>query len=150
MTATKKSLRFLTVFALIFAMVISMAGIPASAAGTETWYKGYVLEPVMTVHGYNLTPVKTMGESGTLTIDTNFNITDTSSNQYRAICVVEIRSTNGTVLARDSAAAFVSAAEIVLSINVTKGQQIQIYTQIYDVVSNGARYGNVQYSHQVA
>lgn len=147
MTATKKSMRFLTVFALIFAMVLSMTSIPASAAGVETWGASdyYIFEDPFTIRGYNLTPVKTMGTSGTLFIHiTAMELLDTSTNPMKF--KYEIRS-NGTVLS--SYTYYWSPGDLpcscVDSVQVSAGQKIQLYISAYDTVTGNYRTVQVKY-----
>lgn len=150
MTATRKSMRFLTVLALICAMVLSIASTPVSAAGVETWYKGSLDEPSFLMNGYNLTPVKTMGVSGKLTITEHFETADGNNpDHYYPVYVLEIRSLNGTVLARESKGwGFLYSGTLSVSIDVTKGQQIQIYTSVYEKGNtNFARKANIWYNH---
>ncbi len=97
MLKTKKSMRFLTVLALIFAMVFSIMSVPASAAGVETWYDVKGTEN-LTMVGDNLTPPKTMGVSGILKIEAEFHVTDTLKLPDNVIYLLEIRSSNGIVL----------------------------------------------------
>lgn len=72
MTTVKKSIRFLTVLALVLAMMISIAFVPVSAESAETWNYGTKTQPTINISGRYDTPVKTMGGSGTLTITANF------------------------------------------------------------------------------
>lgn len=149
MTATRKTTRFLTVLALIFAMVLSIVSVPASAAGVETWYPSeyYVYEDPFTIRGYNLTPVKTMGASGTLYFEiTAMELLDSSTNPMEF--KYEIRS-NGTVL--ESFTYYWSKGDLprtcVDYVNVTKGQKIQLYISAYDTVTGNYRTVKVKYGH---
>lgn len=149
MLKTKKSIRFLTVLAMIFAMVLSIASVPASAAGVEDWYAGKVVEPTMHTYGTNLTPIKTLKASGTLVITADFTITDTASFPNQAVCVLEIRSVNGTVLDRVSTRTPFSSASLTARTSVTYGQQVQIFTSVYNSENSAKRYADITYSHQV-
>lgn len=152
MTATKKSIRFLTVLALIFAMVLSIASVPVSAAnigGTTTWYRGIYGTSEFQIHGYNLTPIKTIGDAGRLSFSQKFVLTDTSVNSNAARCTVEIKSTSGAVLARATGITDSDGVcEIgVPIISVSVGQKIQIYSTVYDVNTNYARKAKSWYSY---
>ena len=147
MTTTRKSLRFLTVLALIFAMVLSMASIPASAAGVETWYAtdNVIYENDFTIRGYNLTPVKTIGSSGNLLIGVDVDLTDGKSDP--AIITVEIRLSNGTVLNRGTISTSVPWPHLQVEAPVTAGQKVQIYIGVY---TNGVyRVGTASYYHRI-
>ena len=144
MTATRKSMRFLTVLALICAMVLSIASTPVSAAGVETWYSQFKYEPSFPINGYNLTPVKTMGVSGELLVGAWMSTTDNSTTP--AVFTLEVRSTSGAVLARDTVTS-TGRAHVSISLNVTVGQKVKIYTGIY--TNNSARKGEVDYSHEI-
>lgn len=151
MTATKKSLRFLTVFALIFAMVISMAGIPASAAGIETWYptENVVYENTFLMNGYNITPKKTIGVNGKLAIFIDLTLTDTSTNSNPAIMTYEIRTPSGQVLDRDEYTTQDGTASGLSYRDYPAGQEIHLYIGIYDSVTGKARQANVTYAHKL-
>lgn len=148
MTATRKSMRFLTVLALICAMVLSIASTPVSAAGVETWYKGSVTEETMYTTGTNLTPLKTMGDSGKLTIIANFKLTDSSDLAY---CVLEIRDSANTLLVLKHADAHMyTTRTLVASINVTQGQQLHIFTNVYDPNTFAGRQAEIVYTHTLS
>lgn len=147
MTNAKKSLRLFTVFALVAVMVLSIFAVPASAAGVETWYATYnpVYEDEFYFAGYNLTPVKTMGDSGTLLIGVDVDLTDGNPNP--AIITVQIRSTSGTVLASGSISTSVPWPHIQVETPVTAGQKVQIYVGVY---TNGVyRSGYISYYHRI-
>ena len=154
MTATKKSLRFLTVLALIFAMILSFASISTSAAGAETWYvtDDYIFENNFTIRGYNLTPVKTMGASGTLHILFELNsLLDTGTNPNDLVYTYQIRSASGTVLLGGTEK-FSSTNDglpfaVFTQINVKQGQKVQIYISVYDIVTGVYRTASVGYGH---
>ena len=148
MTATKKSMRFLTVLALICAMVLSIASTPVSAAGVETWYKGSVTEPTMYTTGTNLTPLKTMGESGTLTISATFKLTDSSN---LAQCVLEIRDASNTMIVlKHTGTTTNSLCRLKFSIPVTQGQQLHIFTNVYDASTYAGRQAEIVYRHEIS
>lgn len=96
-------------------------------AGNETW-NGSGLAGNYTFNNYNLTPVKTMGKSGTLLIHGSFYGDDGFATSSPIKLTVEIRTTSGVVKARtvvtddhSGAAAFSVAA------TVSAGEQIQLY-----------------------
>ena len=152
MTNTKKSMRFFTVFALIFAMVLSIASVPASAAGVETWYANRVVEPETDVYDYNLTPVKTMGRAGKLTISATFKTVASQSDlPYTYDYVLEIRSVFGNVLAR-KVVTFTNNVQHTMNLETTvlTGQKIQIYTGIFDHSTGAGKHAYVTYSHQIS
>lgn len=145
---TRKRMRIISVMFIIIAMAVTFV-IPASAAGYETWYAGYVLEPGFSQHGFNITPTKTMGTSGTLSILANFTIQDNSSYSTPAHCVLEVRNAyTGATLARDEAN-ITNFSSLGVNISITSGQKIYIYTGVYDSSSGVARTAYVQYSHYI-
>lgn len=96
-------------------------------AGNETW-TGSGLGGNYTFNNYNLTPIKTMGKSGTLLIHGSFYGADGFATSSPIKLTVEIRTTSGVVKARtvvtddhSGAAAFSVAA------TVSAGEQIQLY-----------------------
>ena len=96
-------------------------------AGNETW-TGSGFGGAYTFNNYNLTPVKTMGKSGRLLISGYFYGTDGYASSSPIKLTVQIRSTNGNVLAstevidtRNGNIPFSVAA------NVTAGQQIRLF-----------------------
>ncbi len=149
MTNTKKSLRFITAFTLALAMVLSIAPLSAFAAGTETWYSGFVAEAPFTTTGYNLTPTKTMGVSGTLYIDATYRVVDKDKYSTPVNCTLEIRDLNGNVLATTNTT-FSSQLLIPLSLNVTQGQRIRLYMDAYDAYTGDARRVQITYSHFIS
>ena len=97
-------------------------------AGTETWYGGSALAGDYTFENNNLTPVKTMGQSGTLRISGSFYGADGYASASPIKLTVEIRSTSGAVLARTIATDDrTGSTPFGLSCNVTQGQRIQIF-----------------------
>ena len=96
-------------------------------AGNETW-SGSGHGGSYTFNNYNLTPVKTMGKSGTLLISGYFYGNDGYASSSPIRLTVQIRSTSGSILAstevidtRNGNIPFSVAA------NVTAGQQIQLF-----------------------
>lgn len=135
MTATKKSIRFFTVLALIFAMVVSIASVPASAVigGPETWYKGSDTSPTLTIDGGNTTDRKTMGDSCVLTITAYY----TPVNQFQKTkCVLEIRDAANNVIDGCWGYTQITGRDLSLRITVTKGQQFFIFMGTYDTSGN--------------
>lgn len=139
MTATKKSIRFLTVLALTFAMVLSIISIPASAAGVEISTPTFVLNPTY------LSSVITMEENGRFYVTGKFLIDDKTVYTNPVNCTLQIRSTNGTVLASKT---MLNGGYKIFSCdtNVSKGQQVQIYMSVFDSVTGETRYAIVSYS----
>lgn len=148
MYKTKKNFRFLTVFALVLTMFVTFC-IPASAAGVETWYASAVWEPTMYFTGGNLTPTKTMGVSGTLYVTATFTLTDTSNYGTPARCVLQLRDTSGNVLVQQTGITYTSVT-LTVSLAVTQGQQIRVYTGMYDYSTGVARSAQVQYCHFIS
>ena len=148
MTKAKRSLRFLTAFTLVLAMVLSIASLTASAAGTETWNAGLVWELPFNMTGSNLTPTKTMGASGTLVIHANYVVADSNTHSNPVNCTLEIRDLNGNVLATTNTT-FSSQLLIPLSLNVTQGQKIRLYMDAYDAYTGVARRVEITYSHKI-
>lgn len=96
-------------------------------AGTETW-TGSGHGGSYTFNNYNLTPVKTMGESGRLLISGSFYGTDGFASSSPIALTVEIRSTSGTVLGRTYANDNRSGnVPFAVSASVSAGQKIQLY-----------------------
>ncbi len=96
-------------------------------AGNETW-TGSGFGGSYTFTNNNLTPIKTMGKSGRLLISGHFYGTDGFASSSPIKLTVQIRSTNGNVLAstevidtRNGNIHFSVAA------NVTAGQQIRLF-----------------------
>lgn len=99
----------------------------------------------MHIAGYNLTPVKTMGNSGTLLIGVDADTTD--GNSAPAIITVQIRSTSGAVLASGSISTSVLWHHIQVETPVVAGQKVQIYVGVY---TNGVyRLADVDYYHRI-
>lgn len=148
MTATRKTMRFLTVLALILAMVFSIASIPASAAGVETWGSGLKYEGPITINGTNTTPTKTMGASGTLKITANFtpNVVQFSTNVK---CVVEIRDLAGRVLASHTSTGALIVIAVPVSLSVTQGQQVRVFFGVYNASTGSQLSSSVSYSHSI-
>ena len=97
-------------------------------AGTETWYTGTSFAGEYTFTDTNTTPVKTMGNSGTLTISGSFYGADGYASASPIKLTVKIRTTSGTVLASTVAVDDRSGStSFAVSCNVVQGQQLQIF-----------------------
>lgn len=95
-------------------------------AGTETLYKGSGSIGSFYLQNNNLTPVKTMGASGTFSL---FGTASCSSSTYWQICVQIKDAYTGSVLATDyTTGSSYNHQYYSMEISVTKGQKIQIYT----------------------
>lgn len=96
-------------------------------AGNETW-TGSGLAGNYTFEDYNLTPVKTMGKSGTLLIHGSFYGADGYADVSPIKLTVQIRSTSGAVKAStvrvDDRSGVTSFS---VSASVSAGEQIQLY-----------------------
>ena len=147
MLKIKKTIRFLTVIAIVFAMVISIASLPTSAAGTETWYGSYKTEGEISINGSNTTPVKTMGVSGTLKITAYFVPSIALKNvKY----VVQIRDLAGRVLASNTFTSALPTAPVSVSLKVTKGQEVRIFFASYDAETGANISSKMSYSHSIS
>lgn len=154
MTTVKKGMRFIAVMTLsiIVAFSFSTTVLANSVDGRTTWYLGQATSSEMNINGYNLTPVKTMGASGTLNITQTFLLSDLSSNSNTALCTLEIRNTSGAVLGRVTGITSTNtltfgARSLSLTISVNKGQQIQLYSSVYDTSTGYARRAKSTYTY---
>ncbi len=156
MTATKKSIRFLTSLFLVFTMVFFIVSVPVSAAGVENWYAGnsysYIYENEFTIRGYNLTPVKTCYGTGVMNINVEIlQILDSASNSNPINFTIQICSTSGAVLSGFTAnsADFKNGFPHGLwtSCNISNGQKIQIYIGAYDAITGNYRTVRLKYGH---
>ena len=96
-------------------------------AGVETWY-GSGFGGSYRFTDYNLTPVKTMGKSGTLVISGSFYGDDGYANSSPIKLTAQIRSTSGAVRASTVVVDDRSGATgFVMSCRVTAGDKIQLY-----------------------
>lgn len=124
------------------------------AAGTETWYSGWVTEPTITVTNNNLTPVKTMGASGTLHVSCHF---EARPDLEPAGCpnikvTMQIRNTSGTVLRTATLAAGSFWDVINLELPVNQGEQYRIFFDVSSVSYNpngNWRIADITYSHEI-
>lgn len=128
--------------------------VPVMAAGAETWYGGWVNEPTIIVTNNNLTPVKTMGKSGTLHVAASIK---GRPDLEPAGCPkvklrMEIRDLAGNVLRSGEVSETAFMPQIHLSMPVTVGQKIQIFFDVSSVSYNpigNFRKGEIQYSHEI-
>lgn len=151
MTATKKSLRFVTVFTLIFAMVLSFTSVPAFADGTETWNWGFNICSSISISGGHTSPVKTMGTDGKLILKAQFTPTDITDSSNPVLLIVQVRDLAGNVLSGNSYLfeAPLGWTYVSTSLNVYKGQQVRIYVAAVDSVTLGNRSATVKYTGQL-
>lgn len=128
--------------------MLSFGSINVFASGEETWYKGSQTFPTFILNPYNLTPVKTMGDSGQLTITARFYIDDKTAYTNPVDCKLQIRSTDGTVLASKSYSTWGYVA-LTCEANVYKGQKVQIYMSVYDSITGETRYAKLSYTYML-
>ena len=96
-------------------------------AGEETW-TGSGFGGAFTFKDYNLTPVKTMGKTGTLLISGYFYGDDGYADSSPIRLTFQIRSTSGTVLvSRTFDDTRNGAIPFAISCNVTQGQKIRLF-----------------------
>lgn len=104
--------------------IIAEAG---TRAGAETWSSSG-LAGNYTFEDYNLTPVKTIGKSGTLVINGSFYGDDGYAISSPIRLTVQIRSTSGSVKAATAPIDNrTGSTPFSLSCAVTAGEQIQLY-----------------------
>lgn len=125
MTATKKSIRFLTVLALVFAMVLSIASTPVSAAGAQTWYYGSATQPNIEISGSEHTSQRIMGDSGKLTIRANFV---PKALLTEVTYTLQIRNYNGTMVkASSSFSSSLPITPLTVTLDVKSNERYMIY-----------------------
>lgn len=120
-------------------------------AGNETW-SGSGHGGSYTFTDTNLTPVKTMGESGRLLISGSFYGNDGYASSHPIKLTVEIRSTSGAVLGRTSVIDDRSGnVPFAVSANVSADQQIQLFFDASSVASSPGIYRSayVTYSYAI-
>lgn len=154
MTKTSSISRKLIAFVLVTVLAIATFSTQAFAAGTETWYGGWVNEGTITVRNNNLTPVKTMGTSGTLHISASVaGRPDLEPSGCPGVkLTVEIRDLNGNVLRRGEVRADAFMPQVNLELPVTAGQQIRVFFDISSVSYNpngNYRIADVTYGHEI-
>lgn len=113
-------------------------------AGTETW-TGSGFGGAYTFNDYNLTPVKTMGKSGTLLISGYFYGNDGYASSHPIVLTVQIRDENGQIL--DGGRAYTRVIDtrngnipFAVSANVYAGQRIQLYLDASSAYSSPGIY----------
>ena len=119
-------------------------------AGNETW-TGSGFGGSYTFTDYNLTPVKTMGKSGTLVISGYFTGNDGYANASPIKLTAQIRNTSGgvkgssvTVDDRSVSTAFAITA------SVSKGEQIQLYFDASSIANPPGIYRSAYVSYNYA
>ena len=99
--------------------------------GTETWEEGMDWANQFTFYGNNLTPVKTMGVTGTLYLTVVYNSSTPVKLQF------QVRKANSsTTLASWTTGANTYYENNFPGISVTKGQKIQLYFRVLDKNGN--------------
>lgn len=119
--------------ALVLMFVLSMCTIayaaddePMPISGTETWYAGSGYVGSLTLEDGNLTPVKTMGASGTLWVHGSAVANNNGNSWWIRVQIISYNT--GKVLAETTSTPRADSKQAyAVSLNVTKGQQIQIY-----------------------
>lgn len=120
----KRLLAFFLTLTMIFAL---SQPTNAFAAGTETWYKGSYEVGAFNMVSDNLTPVKTLGDSGALLVSFSFYRTDPYSSSPIKL-TMQIRNADTgyvyeTVVVKETEA---DGGFIFLN-NMTAGTRLQIY-----------------------
>lgn len=154
MTKTSSIPRKLLAFVLVTVMAITAFSTQAFAAGVETWYASWVSEGTITVRNNNLTPVKTMGVSGTLHIVAEVSgRSDLEPSGCPPVkLTVQVRDLNGNVLASGSVSEDAAAPLVHINLPVTAGQKVQIFFDISSVSYNpngNYRIADVGYGHEI-
>lgn len=154
MTKTSSIPRKLLAFVLVTVMAITAFSTQAFAAGVETWYAPWVSEGTITVSNNNLTPVKTMGVSGTLHL-----VAEVSgrSDLEPAGCppvklTVQVRDLSGNILASGVINEDAAVPQVHINLPVTAGQKVQIFFDISSVSYNpngNYRIADVGYGHEI-
>lgn len=130
-----KFVRYFVCLTLALAMFVTT--IPAQAAGTENWGNSEGPEENIRVTNTNLTPVKTITRSGTLTIKyitipckPGFcNCNDSEPSNYPPVrATVQIRTTTGRILATSSTNQLDYNAQV--SVHVNSGDKIQVFFDV--------------------
>lgn len=151
MKSIKKKLATIT---LAFAMAIIAFALPVMAAGVETWYGDWVDETPIIVTNNNLTPVKTMGVSGTLHVAAGIKGRPDlePSGCPKIKLTMEIRTLSGTVLGRKEVREDAFMPQVHIDVPVVKGQKLQIFFDVSSVSYNpnqNFRVGEINYSHEI-
>lgn len=129
--------KILSIVALVLVAIMAFS-VPAMAAGTETWNGEWVNEPTMIIKNNNLTPVKTMGQDGTLHVGAAIKGRPDlePSGCPKVKLTMEIRDLNGNVLASGSVREDAFMPQVHLAIPVTKGQKIRVFFDVSSVSYN--------------
>lgn len=154
MTKTSSIPRKLLAFVLVTVMAITAFSTQAFAAGVETWYASWVSEGTITIRNNNLTPVKTMGTSGTLHIVAQVSgRPDMEPSGCPPVkLTVQVRDLSGNVLASGSVSEDATVPQVHINLPVSAGQQIQIFFDISSVSYNpngNYRIADVTYGHEI-
>lgn len=128
----KKTLRKILTFVLVLVVTLSFTstvyaeGDIMPLSGRETWYAGGGKVGSFTLEGGNVTPVKTMGDSGKLRI---YGFADAENNGNPWWIRIQIEDYNtGKILAEGTTGSKTSSQQVYsISFDVTKGQQFRIY-----------------------
>lgn len=145
--------KVLSLVAVLMASIMAFS-VPAMAAGTETWYGGWVDEPTIVVTNNNLTPVKTMGQSGTLHVAAAIKRRPDlePAGCPKVKMTMQIRDLNGNVLRSGTVSEDAFMPQVHLSLPVTKGQKLRIFFDVSSVSHNpngNYRVGEISYSHEI-
>ena len=120
-------------------------------AGTETWYgSGFGGEYTFTNN--NTTPVKTMGNSGTLLISGNFYGADGYASASPIKLTVRIQSTSGSILSTTIVVDDMSGSTpFAVSCPVSQGQKIQLFFDASSVANPPGIYrkAHVAYNYDI-
>ena len=154
MTKTSSIPRKLLAFVLVTVLAITAFSTQAFAAGVETWYASWVSEGTFTVSNNNLTPVKTMGVSGTLHIVAQVSgRSDLEPSGCPPVkLTVQVRDLSGNVLASGSVSEDAAIPQVHINLPVTAGQKVQIFFDISSVSYNpngNYRIADVGYGHEI-
>lgn len=154
MTKTSSIPRKLLAFMLVTVMAITAFSTQAFAAGVETWYASWVSEGTITVRNNNLTPVKTMGTSGTLHLVAEVSgRSDLEPSGCPPVkLTVQVRDLNGNVLASGVINEDAAVPQVHINLPVSAGQQVQIFFDISSVSYNpngNYRIADVTYGHEI-
>lgn len=154
MTKTSSIPRKLLAFVLVTVLAITAFSTQAFAAGVETWYAPWVEEGTITVSNNNLTPVKTMGVSGTLHLVAEVTgRPDLEPSGCPPVkLTVQVRDLNGNILASGVVSEDATIPLVHINLPVTAGQKVQIFFDISSVSYNpngNYRVANVTYGHEI-
>ncbi len=141
----KKTLRKILTFVLVFVMTLSLTNIGYAAsdteymplAGTETLYKGGGLLGSFTLAGTNLTPIKTMGDSGKLRVYGTAYSDNGGKPWHIKVQLIDYQ-TGGVLNETVSIYPEDSGQVFSVSLDVVKGQRLQIYMYYVELPSTYA------------